>query len=416
MIFLYRLTVSLIYYISYPFLRILAQFGSEKDHWRYRLCLKLPQGSSDIWLHAASVGEIRLASGLVHYLKEKRPDIKIHCTVMTPAGFETALREFKNSASVSYYPFDFPRMVKKLFRKINPKIVAVFEGDLWPNLIFNSERAKVPVILLNGRMSEKSLHRVGKFPAAMRRLLDGCEFFFMKSEEDSRRYLALGARIERIRVVGDMKFDAPLLENSHQIREDYRGRVGAKEEDFLFVAGSTRPGEEEILADLFLALEKSHPLLKMVIAPRHLNRVGEISRMLEEKGIRFGIFEKDSPGSRFLLVDKMGLLIPLFAAANLAYVGGTMSDTGGHNVLEPVWAGTPVLFGPDVRNIRDSAAYLLENGFGAQVETPEELIETVREVLAGNKSFRIKKDNFAKNSPTVQAGEYILNKIGQPHL
>jgi 3-deoxy-D-manno-octulosonic-acid transferase len=233
--------------------------------------------------------------------------------------------------------------------------------------------------------------------------------FFYKSHDDAKRYQSLGVAVDKGEVAGDMKFDTPLPDRSPALVRKWRDRIGVDENDFVFVAGSTRDGEERLLLDIFENLRAEYPRLRMVLAPRHVERAGSIVDMVKRRGLGVAIFGKDQ--AEITIVDRVGLLNDLYLAADLAFVGGTLVDIGGHNLLEPVWAGTPVLFGPSLDNVPHSAKYITEYDFGTMVDDVEDLEKQIREVLTGHRKFAIKNDSDLSNSATAIVGDYILKRL-----
>jgi 3-deoxy-D-manno-octulosonic-acid transferase len=414
MLILYRIFTFMLYAFIHPIGKEKAALGREL--WKGRMGLIPKVGPCHVWLHAASVGEVRVISYLVSFLKREKPNIKIHVTTVTPAGYRTALESIDSDITLSYFPLDVPSVVKKTLDKIEPDMIAFAETEIWPNLIVEAAARKIPMILVNGRMSARAFRRYRLVRSSLGRLLGCYDRFFFKTEEDAERYRYFlgrggeaGAPVGE--VGGDMKFDAPLNDKSAEQIKSIRDRLGVAPDQFLLVAGSTRPGEEAVLARLFKKLVSADDRFSLLLAPRHLERVEEIKALLRDMGLSFAVYPEASGSSRLIVVNKMGLLHDLFAAANLAFVGGTLADIGGHNVLEPVWAGTPVLFGPSLSNVKEAAEYIITNNFGAMVKSEDELTQVVEEVLKGRKAFRIKTEMNLKNSATARAGSYILSRL-----
>lgn len=409
MITLYRFLICAIYRLFYPYFRLRAARGEEI--WRQRLALDTLPSGIGLWFHAASVGEVRLVWILSSYLIKCQPGLKFHVTVMTEAGMKTARSLLPTGATFSYFPFDCGAPLRRTLDMLGPTTIITLEGELWPNLLLETARRRIPVILVNARMSEKSFRRFRRIGGSIRRLLACYDRIFLRSRQDAEHYRSLGAPAERCHIAGDLKFDAPLTIPAPARIQEIRRSLGAAAEDFLLVAGSTRPGEERILSEIYRRLTAAHPNIRMVLAPRHLERLVDVKKILEEQAIDFSIFEESGEIRPVVLVDRIGVLIDLFAAADIAYVGGTFSNTGGHNILEPVWAGTPVLFGPDTRNIPDAAAYVIAHNYGARARTEEELFGLLLELAEGRRRFTRKTGREEGDSPARLAGEYILDRI-----
>ena len=410
MIFLYRALVAILYRLTWPFVRFKANHGSTL--WRGRLLDSLPAEPVDLWVHAASVGETRMAAILIAHLRRRRPDARIHTTVMTEAGYETAMRLLAGKSSVSFFPLDIAPLMKRLVETLQPKAVVVAETEIWPNMVRTASDHHIPIVLINGRMSARAFGRYKRIRGTMQSLLSRYVRLFLRSEEDWKRFAYFGVTSEQAKVVGDMKFDAPLVARTEGRRREIRFRAGVPDSAPMLVAGSTRPGEEAILMESFAELSGDLPEARLLIAPRHLERLDEVTELLTRSGVSFRRYsDEKSDTSRVILVDRMGLLMDLYLAADLAVVGGTLVEIGGHNLLEPVWAGTPVLYGPHTANVAEAAAYIVEHNFGARAEDGEEMTRLIREFFAGKRSFAQKSESDLDHSATAEAGRFILNLL-----
>ncbi|HDL00938.1 MAG TPA: hypothetical protein ENH23_01730, partial [candidate division Zixibacteria bacterium] len=370
MLFIYNILIQIISFVTF-----VAKRDKLKSDplWQGRFAQIQSLPSVDIWIHAASVGEAKVIGHLIHYMKSQNPNIKIHITTMTRSGYKTAIDLYRSAnISVTQFPFDTKANIKKTYDVINPKVLAVAETEIWPNLILEADARKIPIVLINGRMSAKAFKKYKLFQRSFTFLLTKYSKLFVKSENDYKRFLYFDTK-QIVRIVGDMKFDAPLLERTSEKVNGIRLACGIEPESFIFVAGSTRPGEEEMLADLFLKIYKEHKTFNLIIVPRHIKRVNEIKNMLLKNNIQFKLYGSSSKHESVILVDKVGLLQNLYLAADLAFVGGTLVDIGGHNLLEPVWAGVPVVFGKSTYNVNESAEYILKNNYGTQVTDSDDL-------------------------------------------
>ncbi len=208
-----------------------------------------------------------------------------------------------------------------------------------------------------------------------------------------------------------MKFDAPMTSIANERTAQIRRQAQVSPTEFLLVAGSTRPGEEAILIDVFTALQNSFPTLKMIIAPRHLDRIGELKSLLDDRQIPFSVLGQTTGDAAITLIDRMGILNEVYAAGDLAFVGGTLVELGGHNILEPVWAGTPVVYGPHTTNVADAAEYIEERNYGIGTKSVGQLAELLEDVISGRKLFSVKTGNNLKSSPAAMVGEYVLSRL-----
>ena len=411
MLFLYRQLTTLIYLIAFPVLRLKAVSGNLK--WCHRLGLIPTEQSYDIWLHASSVGEVKVISHLLHYLRDKKPKLRMRLTVMTDAGFKVAQKLSIPDLAVGYLPLDNFSVIRRTMKIINPAMLVIAETEIWPNLIMEANHRSVPLVLVNGRMTDRAFQRYSRVPGFMRHLLEKYNHFFFKTDGDASRYQQLGVTEEQSTVAGDMKFDAPLLPRSEGRRAEIRHRLGVGEQDFMIVAGSTRKGEETLLLEALatrLSAEDSTGL-RLVIAPRHLERIDEVKQVCIDAGVRYAIYGDSDLKATVILINQMGLLNDLYLASDISFVGGTLVDIGGHNLLEPVWAGCPVLFGPSVGNVEEAATYILSNNYGAQVSSGSKLAEVIAHVQTGEIKFAIKSDESLSDSATARAGDFILGRL-----
>lgn len=410
MLWIYRLFTEGIYRAGHLYGKARSEAGNQL--WKGRLGLIGDRPARRIWLHAASVGEVRVTGYLVEYLLKRRPDLTFHITTMTKAGFNTALTQYQSpNISPAYFPIDAVSAVRKTLDAVKPELIVIAETEIWPNLISEASSRGIPIILVNARMTARALGRYRWFRSTMKSLLNKYDRFFFKADDDAQRYYRLGMDPSKGVVLGDMKFDAPMVARTEEKMRQIRQQAGISMDAFLFVAGSTRPGEEAIIANVFRELTAQFENLAVVIAPRHIERIDEVKSLLKDKAVEFAIYGNNPHQHRVVLVDRLGLLNDFYLAADLAFVGGTLVDIGGHNVLEPVWAGCPVIFGPSLFNVQEAADYIVEHNFGAIADSQEDLVSLLKNILAGDIIYARKSSNDSDKSPTTVVGEYILDKL-----
>ncbi|MDH3891072.1 MAG: 3-deoxy-D-manno-octulosonic acid transferase [candidate division Zixibacteria bacterium] len=407
-------------YLTYLAFVIVGRFKAASGHqlWRGRLGLIDVRGPVHLWIHAASVGEIRIVGYLVDYIHKRQPSVRIHVTTMTPAGYRTAVAQMGDSVTLTYFPLDAPPAIGRTLDRIKPQVVVIAETEIWPNLICQAARRGIPMVQINGRMSPRAFNRYKLIRFLIGKLVSNYRHWFIKTDQDAERYSHLGLRRELITVAGDMKFDAPLTRQSEARQSETRSRAGVAPSDFVWIAGSTRPGEEQMLVEAYAKLRERYDGFRMIMAPRHIERVGEVINLFDRAGVRWYRFSAGDSGSTpvsdggLVLVDTLGQLNDLYQIADLAFVGGTMVPIGGHNLLEPVWAQTPVLFGPYTDNVREATAYIKKHDYGMQVDSAEQLIDVVESVYQGRTKFALKQDSDLSNSTTAQVGTYLLRMLG----
>jgi 3-deoxy-D-manno-octulosonic-acid transferase len=350
---------------------------------RERLGLR-PAGGSlgsgegpSIWIQAASVGEVHGLAAFLPNLRELFPQHRFFLSVTTRAGKACAAELHEDFQAIFYLPIDLSFSVNRVFKRIDPQVLVLTETELWPNLILRARQRGVKVVLVNGRLSSRSLSRYRAFKKTVGRIMRSIDLFCVQTDQDAGRFLSLGAPPERVRVTGNFKGDLLMVSGLRGRREPVRSRLGIGPDDHVLVAGSTRPGEEEILLDALGNLRNSNRPVRAIVAPRHIHRAAKVARLLQTGGFdvqRLSRLETTPQKDwQVLVVDNLGQLVRLYAAADVAFVGGSLLPYGGHNPLEPASYGLPVLFGPHMEHCRQSARLLLENDGGLQVGDGQEL-------------------------------------------
>jgi 3-deoxy-D-manno-octulosonic-acid transferase len=345
-----------------------------------RIAEGLPPGPR-AWVHAVSVGESLTAVPLVEGIRRRWPHLSIVMTTVTPTGARIVTERLGGTVTHRYFPLDLPGPVSRALRAVAPRFFISMETELWPNFLATLGARHVPVMVANGRISDRSYRRYRLVRGFMRRVLDPVTVFAMQSEEDARRIMALGAPPERVVVTGSLKAD-PAPEERGELWERLLG-LGSGER--LLVAGSTHRGEEEPVLDAFLALRERFAGLALLLAPRHPERVPEVERLVRSRGLepvrRTALPRERRPG-QVIVLDTVGELAPIYRVAYAVFVGGSLVPLGGHNMLEPALRLRPVLFGPHTENFRDSAACLTAGGGGLVVEDGRALEAALAHLLA----------------------------------
>ncbi len=325
-----------------------------------------------IWIHALSVGEVISAVPLVSKLFESRNN-PIVFSATTQTGYDiskTLLSAYVKR--IFYFPYDLLFSVRRMGNRIDPALVIIVETDIWPNFLFEMKRRNVPVLLVNARLSDQSFTGYRMVSFIMKRVFGLFSSICAQTQADADRFRLLGISSNKVTVTGNIKFDQslePLTDiDLMQLREQLHIKDGRK----VIVSGSTHDGEESILLDAFNRLKKRYPELLMIIVPRDPERAGSIRAEFDAAGL-ITVLMKDlpDPGSRkemdIVVVDVIGLLKKLYALADIAFVGGSLVNAGGHNPLEPAAFSKPVLFGPDMSDFRQISKMLLEAGGGRRV-------------------------------------------------
>lgn len=398
MYFLYSvvITAGLILLAPYFLLRGLRR-GKNLRNLPERLALRFPPGlvstgadsPGAIWLHAVSVGEALAAVPLARVLKERYPDRRLVVSTTTETGQALARERMQFADAVFYFPLDLPGAVRRAFRAVRPGLIVVMETEIWPNFLRAAREAAAPVVYANGRISDRSFRGFRRWPVASfrRRVFADGGLYLMQSEEDARRVAALGAPPERVKVIGNLKYDLSPADENPLVRwlrsEMERSRRGP-----LLIAGSVLAGEEPAVLEALALVAARWPETLLLFAPRRPERFAEAGGIIEQAGWpvlrRSSVALNDgastgilhaAPGGRgnVLLLDSLGELASLYRLADAAFVGGSLVPAGGHNPLEPAAFGIATAFGPSMENFRDIAAEFLRAGAAVQVGSGAEL-------------------------------------------
>jgi 3-deoxy-D-manno-octulosonic-acid transferase len=332
--------------------------------------------SGCIWLHAVSVGETRAAVPLVRALAERHPGRRILITTMTPSGSEQVRALFGDQVAHCYVPYDLPTAVARFLDRTRPRLALIMETEIWPNLFRACRRRGIPLVLANVRMSEHSARGYRRFAAFTRATLAAVTVVGAQSEDDAERMRALGAA--RVVVTGSIKFELAVPPGLVEAARAWRARLGARP---VWVAASTRDGEERYVLEAFARLRARLPDLLLILVPRHPERFDAVARLCGQQGQaierRSAGGDAVSPDTAILLGDTMGELLRFYAAADVAFVGGSLVPRGGQNLLESLAVGTPVVFGPHMFNFSEISRMGLARGAARQVRDSAALAEAV---------------------------------------
>ena len=334
------------------------------------------QQAGCIWLHAVSVGETRAAVPLVRALMQHYPGRRILITTMTPTGSDQVRELFGKQVEHCYVPYDLPTAVWRFLGRTRPALAIIMETEFWPNLFHQCRKHNIPLVLANVRMSEKSVRGYQRFAGFTRATLANVSRVGAQTEADAGRMRVLGAA--QVEVTGSIKFEmdvpADLVAKAAALRNGFGDRP-------VWVAASTRVGEEEYVLDAFAHLRARIPRLLLVLVPRHPERFDSVAKLCHQRGFRVErrSERRDSvaPDTAILLGDTMGEMLLFHAAADVSYIGGSLVPLGGQNLLEAAAVGTPVVFGPHMFNFNDISRMALERGAGRQVQDAAELANAV---------------------------------------
>ncbi len=359
----------------------------DRAYWRdfdQRFGFGAPVPGRPIWVHAVSVGEVQAAGPLVRALRARYPSVPLLVTTVTPTGAERARALFRDDGvQVRFVPWDLPGSVRRFFARVRPRVAVILETELWPNLYDACGRLGVPLVLASARISPRSVGRYRRLARLFRETLSHGIVIAAQSEGDAERFRSIGANPARTHVTGNIKFDlalpADISQQGAALRVRYAGATRA-----VWVAGSTHAGEETAALAAHRRLRAAGIDALLVLVPRHPQRFGEVASLLRESGLPFvrrSSGEPAGPGTDVLLVDTLGELLAFYAAADLAFVGGSLVPVGGHNLLEPAALAVPALSGPQVFNAQDIADQLFAEGAVGQVGDADVLAEAVERLM-----------------------------------
>jgi 3-deoxy-D-manno-octulosonic-acid transferase len=322
-------------------------------------------------------------------LRGRYPEARMVVSTVTETGREAVEQRLAGVAEHRYAPLDFPWVVNQAIDRLKPDLYVFVETELWPNLLRSLRRRNIPSILVNGRLSTSSFERqrlpvIRGFYRAMLNMITRC---LMQSERDAARMIALGAEPGRVSCTGNIKFDQPVPQPGGDGPDVSKALLGLTDEDQLWVAGSTHPGEEEAIVSAYGSLHAEFPHLRLVLAPRHIERALQVEQMVRHTGLTVSrrsageAREMSGPGPQVVILDTRGELALLYRDALIAFVGGTLAPIGGHNLLEPAVWGKPVFFGPHTDHCAEVAALLAHAQGGRMVQDERDLAQTLRELL-----------------------------------
>ena len=399
--FLYNLLTYLLL-IPFACYWVVRGFGNRTYFERLgqRFGFGFPQIDRCIWVHAVSVGEVQAAAPLIRALQERYPDRSLLITTVTPTGAARVRHLFGDTVQHCFIPFEFPNAVRSFYRSVNPQAALIMETEIWPNLYRGCGVRDIPLILVSARISPRSVPGYRKLLPLIRETLSHGIIIAAQSQADAERFLALGANPARTCVMGNIKFDVEadpaVLHKGRTLRPELFGKRP------VWIAASTHEGEEDIVLDVHRDLLVRHPDLVLVLVPRHPERFPAVRDLARKRGFRLVARTDGRPSgdASVFLLDTMGEVPLFYAASDVAFVAGSLVPIGGHNLLEPAVLGAPIVAGPHNFNGQDIADLFVDRGACRVVAGPEELVETVSELLSDpDKAARL-----------GQAGQQVLDE------
>jgi 3-deoxy-D-manno-octulosonic-acid transferase len=332
-----------------------------------------------IWVHAVSVGEVRSAAPLVTALLERYPAHRLVVTTMTPTGSAQVREIFGDRVSHCYVPYDFPDAVRRFLDRVRPEAAVIAETEFWPNIFAECGRRRIPLLLVNGRVSQASLRGYLRVPGLAREMLGNADLLCAQTRVDAQRLRNLGAPEQLLHVTGNLKFDVELPIRLLEEARELRGHWGRERP--VWIAASTHGGEERKVLEAFASLRAIYTDLLLVLVPRHPERFHAAARLCRRRGYTVALRSRTPgplpPGTQVLVGDTMGELQRLYAAADVAFIGGSLVPHGGQNPLEACAVSVPVVFGPHMFHFEEISAMALERGAARQVHDVADLVAAV---------------------------------------
>jgi 3-deoxy-D-manno-octulosonic-acid transferase len=379
-----------------------------------------PEGAPTGWVHAVSVGEAIAAGPIVEGLRSRYPTLPLVVSTVTETGARIVRERFAGLARHRYFPLDFPGAARRAVDAINPAFLVCIETELWPNVFRALASRGRPVMIANGRLSDRSFRRYRQVSRFMRPVLDSVRVFGMQSDEDARRMIALGAHPERVVVTGNIKNEA--RPDPPGVADLWHRLLGLGTDERVWIAGSTHRGEEDTILEAHRAVRAEHPRAFLVVAPRHPERVPEVVAAVRSHGftaVKRSELPSRRAGDAVLVLDTVGELTQLYSIADVVFVGGSLIPAGGHNVLEPALRRKPVLIGPHTTNFRDAVDALTASGAAAVVTDAAGLVAQLRQLFA-DPDIRVQRGDAgyhaaASRAGAVQATLELVARFLYPH-
>jgi 3-deoxy-D-manno-octulosonic-acid transferase len=362
-----------------------------------------------IWFHAVSVGEAEAVFPLIRNFQTRFPDHPILVTTTTPTGSSRVQTILGDSVEHVYLPYDIPLIVMRFFNRFKPKLAVIMEKEIWPNLFAECGKRNIPLFIINARLSANSARGYKKIAALVQPALNNVTAVLTQTQDDQQRFMAIGSNPEATKVVGNIKFDvslsADLIEAGNLLkRQIFPAR-------FVWLVASTHKGEDEIFLDLYRQVKTAIPELLLLLVPRHPERFKSVQKLAEDRKLNTVMRSGQAFCNRqtdVYIADTMGELKMLYAASDLAFVGGSMVPVGGHNILEPLAAGVPVMFGPHMINFQEISDNVLMAKAAVQVSSTVELVEVLTKI---HQDAQFKQELVTRGTAFLQANQGATEAI-----
>ena len=409
--FIYRILSTILFLAALPiYAAVRACRGKFLPGWKEKLGkFDAPKlGDKVIMFHGVSVGEVIALENLIKKTKETFPDYKIVVTTGTKTGQEIAHKKYDNIADfITYFPFDITICVKSFLEKIRPSVVLIAETELWPTFAAYCKQRNIPLLVINGRISDATFKSYKLLKGFFKELFKNYTEILTQSEEDKEKFIAIGAPADKTSIMKNLKFDVKRIDANIEI---------GKGNNRIIIAGSTHKGEDEIILDSFVKLKKQFPDIKLLLAPRHLTRVNNVTELVEKTKLPYDLRSKNATfvNNDIVILDTLGELSKMYQICDFAFIGGSFNKTGGHNPLEAVVYNKPAISGPSIHNFRDIYWILSRTKAGKVIKTPEELTNYMHKLLA-DKEFYAQSCEDCKTVFQSQQGamQFVIDELNK---
>jgi 3-deoxy-D-manno-octulosonic-acid transferase len=418
-----RYIYTIVFYLAIPLVILRLFYRALKaPAYRQRIAERFgifpsPNFHNSIWIHSVSVGETIAAAPLVKLLQQRYPQSSIVVTTMTPTGSERVSALFGDSVFHVYIPYDLPTAISSFLQRVRPRLLIIMETELWPNTIYACSKRSIPVVLANARLSEKSAAGYQRFSLLTQSMLGALSKVVAQSQADADRFLSLGMDHRRVRVSGSIKFDISLSDNIKDQSRQLKSQWTCAGKKLVWIAASTRIGEDEIILRAFAQLAERWPDLLLLLVPRHPERFKQVAELSRQAGFNTAL--RSLPDSvteqtQVIIGDTMGELLLFYGCADIAFVGGSLVDTGGHNMLEAAAWGLPIITGESNFNFAEISQLLQTNKALVTVNNSESLAEQVS-VFVNSAERRSEAGDRAKVVIASNRGslDRLLDTIGE---
>lgn len=386
------------------------------------------ENKNAIWVHAASVGEVVATNPIVNELRREFPKATIVVSVVTATGYKMAQQTIKNADGIFYFPLDLKGATKRIIDIVKPSIILNVETEIWPNFIRWAKMYKIPLVMVNGRISDKSIKKYKKIRFFLEKVLDYYSTFCMQSKIDADHIKQMGAQEEKILILGNTKYDQEYPKMDTIEKDDLYNELALDKDELIFIAGSTHPGEEEYIINAFKVIKEKYAKASLIIAPRKISRGEELKALCEANGFkalrRSQKIDENIKDNDVIILDTIGELGKLYALADVVFVGGSLVEIGGHNILEPAAFGKPIVVGEKMYNFAEIYNLLNRNKACLTARTQEELNEIFLNLADdkamrkeyGDNAYEIMQQNQGAAKRNVEEVRKVLQATKRLHL